>query len=67
MKLLNTILAQELRQGRITVEIPGLDMDRLSAFLHSEAARTINEIAAIACSEEMSAEKKVSVIQEMLT
>lgn len=33
MKLLNTILAQELRQGRITVEIPGLDMDRLSAFL----------------------------------
>lgn len=66
MKLLNTILAQELRQGRVTVEIPGLDMDRLSDFLHSEAARTINEIAVIACSEEMTVEEKVSIIQEKL-
>ena len=66
MKILNVILAEQIRRGRVTVDIPGLDMDRLSEFLHSEAARALNEIAAVACAEEMTAEEKVDWIQERL-
>lgn len=66
MKLLNIILAEQIRRGRVTVDIPGLDMDRLMEFLHSEAARTLSEIAAVACEEEMTAEEKVDWIQDRL-
>ena len=66
MKLLNIILAEQIRRGRVTVDIPGLDMDRLTEFLHSEAAHTLSEIAAVACSEEMTAEEKVDWIQDRL-
>lgn len=67
MKLLNTILAEQIRQGKVTVDIPGLDMDRLTEFLSGEAARTLREIAAIACAEEMTDGEKVRWIQERLT
>lgn len=66
MKLLDTILAQQIRQGRVTVDIPGLDTGQLTGFLRTEAARTLDEIADIACSEEMTAEEKVEWIQERL-
>lgn len=66
MKLLNTILAEQIRQGKVTVDIPGLDMDRLTEFLSGEAARTLREIAAIACAEEMTDREKVRWIQERL-
>ena len=66
MKLLNTILADCIRRGRVTVDIPGLDTDRLIKALHSEAVQTLKEIAAVACAEEMSAEEKVSWIQDRL-
>lgn len=66
MKLLNNILAQQIRSGKVTVEIPGLDMNRLTEFLYSEAAYTLHEVAAIACCEEMTDEEKVLWIQERL-
>lgn len=66
MKILNVILAEQIRRGRVTVDIPGLDMDQLSELLRSEAARTLAEVAAVACTEEMTAEEKVAWIQERL-
>lgn len=66
MKLLNTILAEQIRQGRVTVDIPGLDTDRLTEFLSGETAQTLREIAAVACSEEMTDGEKIRWIQERL-
>lgn len=66
-KLVNTIVAEQIRRGKVTVEIPGLDMDQLMEFLHSEAVRTLEEIAATACAEEMTAREKVEWIQARLT
>ena len=66
MKLLNTILAEQIRQGRVTVDIPGLDMDRLTEFLSGEAARTLREVAAVACAEEMTGREKMRWTQERL-
>lgn len=66
MKLLNMILVEAIRGGRVTVDIPGLDAGQLMEFLRSEAARTLEAVAGVACSEEMTAEEKVAVIQEML-
>ena len=66
MKLLNTILAEQIRQGRVTVDIPGLDLDRLTESLSGEAARTLREVAAVACAEEMTDEEKIRWIQARL-
>ena len=66
VKLLNTILAEQIRQGRVTVDIPGLDMDRLTEFLSGQAAQTLREVAAVACAEEMTDEEKIRWIQARL-
>lgn len=66
MKLLNTILAEQIRQGKVTVDIPRLDMDRLTESLSGEAAQTLREVAAVACAEEMTDGEKVRWIQERL-
>lgn len=66
MKLLDQTLASLIRRGKVTVEIPGLEPDRLYAFLRCEAARTLQEIAAVACAEEMSDAEKAAWIQERL-
>ena len=66
MKILNNILADLIRRGKVTVDIPGLEMDCLTEYLHSEAARTLLDIKGVACAEEMTNEEKINYIQDLL-
>lgn len=66
MKILKVVLGDLIRRGKVTVDIPNLDTDRLTEYLHSETASMLREIEAVACAEEMTAAEKVSRIQELL-
>ena len=48
MKLLQNTLANLIRSGKVTVDIPNLDMDQLTQFLYSESAQTLRDIASVA-------------------
>lgn len=66
IKILNAILSDLICRGKVTVEIPGLDMDALTGLLHSEAAQTLREIAGVVCEEEMTNQEKVEWIRNRL-
>lgn len=66
MKILNIVLADLIRRGKVTVDIPGLDMGELTRFLYSESAQTLREIESVVFAEEMTDGEKVAWIQERL-
>ena len=66
MKLLQNTLANLIRSGKVTVDIPGLDMDQLTQFLYSESAQTIRDIASVAYDDDLSPADKIYIIQNRL-
>ena len=61
MKLLQNTLANLIRSGKVTVDIPNLDMDQLTQFLYSESAQTLR-----AYDDDLSPADKIDIIQDRL-
>ena len=66
MKLLQNTLAHLIRSGKVTVDIPNLDMDQLTQFLYSESAQTLRDVASVAYDDDLSPEDKIYIIQDRL-
>ena len=64
MKYLNIILANLIRQGEVTVNIPGLDMDELKKLADGEAQRVLRKIAEAVGCDELTDGEKIAMIRE---
>ncbi len=64
MKIVNTILAELIRQGKVTVDIPGLDAEELKRLADGEAQRVLRKIAGILGCEEITDSEKIAMICE---
>ncbi len=63
MQIVNTILANLIRRGEVTVNIPGLDMDELAGLVDSETQRTLREIAMTLACDELTDSEKIGMIR----
>ncbi len=66
MKIVNTILAELIRQGKVTVDIPGLDMDELKKLANGEAQRVLRKIAETVACDELTDAEKITMIRDHL-
>ena len=64
MKKLELILADMIRGGRVTVEIPGIE--HIEAAMQEESRKVLWEIAGIVFSDEMEDGEKIACLREML-
>ncbi len=64
MKYLNMILANLIRKGEVTVNIPGLDMDDLKQLADGEAQRVLRKIGEILGCDELSDSERVAMIRD---
>ena len=66
MITLKSVLSNLIRQGKVTLEVPNLDMDELRTAVWNEAEQTLDEIRGVVYEEEMTDEEKVRWIQNRL-
>ncbi len=66
MITLKSVLSNLIRQGKVTLEVPNLDMDELRKAVWNEAEQTLDEIRGVVYEEEMTDEEKVRCIQNRL-
>lgn len=66
MSMLQYVLSTLIRNGKVTVETPDLDMDRLRQAVQCRAGNILEEIQGIVYEEEMTDEEKVAWIQKRL-
>ena len=68
MKIANIILAELIRGGKVTVDIPGLDMDRLEKAIHGQSEQLLRTVAGIVFEDESGASdsEKIKCLQELL-
>ncbi len=66
MITLKSVLSNLIRQGKVTLEVPNLDMDELRKAVWNEAEQTLDEIRGVVYEEEMTDEEKVRWIQNRL-
>lgn len=66
MTTLQIVLANLIRRGKVTVEIPNFDMDKLREAMWNEAEQTLWDIKGIVYEEEMTDAEKVEWIQKRL-
>ncbi len=63
MKYLDTLLANLLRGGKVTVDIPGLDMGELRRLADGEAQRVLRKIAETVGCDELTDSEKVQILR----
>ncbi len=63
MKIVNTILAELIRRGQVTVNIPGLDADELKQLADGEAQRVLRKIGEILGCDELTDSEKITAIR----
>ncbi len=63
MKYLDILLANLIREGKVTVDIPGLDMDELAGLVDSETQRTLRKIAETVGCDELTDGEKIAAIR----
>ena len=66
MITLKSVLSNLIRQGKVTLEVPNLDMDELRKAVWNEAEQTLDEIRGVVYEDEMTDEEKVRWIQNRL-
>ena len=66
MNILRTVLAELIRSGKVTVEIPNLDMEQLKAYLYNESRQTLQDISYLVYEEELTDAAKIKCIRERL-
>ncbi len=63
MKYLDILLANLIRTGEVTVNIPGLDMDELRRLADGEAQRVLRKIAETLGCDELTDGEKITAIR----
>lgn len=66
MTTLQFVLSTLIRNGKVTVELPDINMDELRQAVENRAEWTLEEIKGIVHEEEMTDAEKVAWIQERL-
>lgn len=66
MTTLKSVLSNLIRQGKVTLEVPNLDMDKLRKAVWNEAEQALDEIRGVVYEEEMTDAEKVAWIQKRL-
>ncbi len=66
MTMLQLVLSTLIRNGKVTVETPDLDMDELRKVVQNRAEQKLREIEGIVFEEEMTDGEKVRYLQELL-
>ena len=66
MNWINAAISRLILQGKITVDIPGIDEEMLANTLHGAAEGSLKQAADILCDEELSDRKKVEALAELL-
>ena len=66
MTMLQFVLSTLIRNGKVTVETPDINMDELRRAVDTRAAAALEEIRDIVCAEEMTDTEKVGWIQKQL-
>ncbi len=66
MTMLQFVLSTLIRNGKVTVETPDINMDELRRAVDTRAAAALEEIRDIVCAEEMTDTEKVGWIQKRL-
>lgn len=66
MNILRTVLAELIRSGKVTVEIPNLDMEQLKAYLYNESRQTLQDISYLLYEEELTDAAKIKCIRKRL-
>lgn len=66
MTMLQYILSLMIRNGKVTVETPDLDMDQLREVVEGRAMRTLELIEGIVFEEALTDREKVESIQKEL-
>ena len=64
MKQLDIMLANLIRNGRVTVDIPGIE--HIEAAFRQESRRMLEAVEAVVCSEEMADGEKIARLKELL-
>ena len=59
MTMLQFVLSTLIRNGKVTVETPDINMDELRRAVDTRAAAALEEIRDIVCAEEMTDTEKV--------
>lgn len=66
MTMLQFVLSTLIRNGKVTVETPDINMDELRRAVDTRAAAALEEIRDIVCAEEMTDTEKADWIQKRL-
>ena len=66
MTMLQFVLSTLIRNGKVTVETPDINMDELRRAVDTRAAAALEEIWYMVCAEEMTDTEKVGWIQKRL-
>ncbi len=66
MTMLQFVLSTLIRNGKVTVETPDINMDELRRAVDTRAAAALEEIRDIVCAEEMTDTDMVDWIQKRL-
>ena len=66
MTMLQFVLSTLIRNGKVTVETPDINMDELRRAVDTRAAAALEEIRDIVCAEEMTDTEKVGCIKKRL-
>lgn len=66
MTTLQLVLSTLIRNGKVIVETPDLDMDELRKAVWNEAEQALDEIRGVVYEEEMTDAEKVAWIQKRL-
>ena len=64
MKQLDIMLANLIRNGRVTVDIPGIE--HIEAAFRQESRRVLEAVEAVVFSEEMADGEKIARLKELL-
>ncbi len=64
MKYFNIILANLIRQGEVTVDIPGMDINELERLANGEAQRILRAIARVVGCDEITDSEKIMMIRD---
>lgn len=66
MTMLQFVLSTLIRNGKVTVEIPELDMDELRRAVENRAEDMLERVRGVVYEEEMTDGEKVAWLQEYL-
>lgn len=66
MKYIYILLARLIREGKVRVDIPAVDMDSLERICYDHNGDILELVRGVVYDEENTPEKKIGILQEVL-